>query len=58
MLSGVCIGQMSDKLQFVAISGESACELNDKLKFVGQERAEFYNKYFPEREGFWTTSAR
>jgi len=52
------MGQMSDKLQFVVISGESDCEPNDKLKFVGQQRARFYNKYFSDREGFPAEPAR
>src|SRR2546425_2841514 len=58
MLSGVCMRRISDKLQFVAISGESDSEPNDKLKFVGQERARFYNTNSRQREGFWGESAR
>jgi hypothetical protein len=34
---------MFDKLQFVAIPGKSDGDPNDKLKFVGQECARFYN---------------
>jgi len=58
MLSDGRMDQMSDKLQFVVISGESDCEPNDKLKFVGQERARFYNTISRQREGFWVESAR